>query len=953
MVSHTTDAAVIYALINSIKQPLVIFRRLHVIATNTAFATWLGYLSVADVPRRIQDLVAEESYKTAISLYLGLNQPNDKQIHFLNSHGQSISATADISRIDLQASNTMMATIKPLTEQFENVSLDNLPIGIYRRDVEGNLLYANKMLANIFGFETVAELRKHNLKSFVTEETPSGHYPSQDSYHRGYDEYIMQGADERRIWVRDIGQTITDKAGNILYTYGSIEDITTQRMQTEELHKHNSQLEILNLISAQLSSTNSLETILTKILKAAQAIIPYVSASVFIAEKQYLIPAATVGIPDGVELSQLKVPIEKSLLKMSPQDDGTIERIPDVNEVDTWIPLQGMEFVRSWIGVPVWYNNTVIGTLNFDHSEANFFTREHEQFALNLARQIAVVFNDAKLYEQAQNELQERLETNDMLINSLIQKQTLYWILDNLVRANELNDAILHDTLNMLIATQENTTLVLILFDKDNQSMLHHLQLGEAELNGWELFCDLLNIDRLPYGAMPLKPITWENGITTIWRDGHHVYAAPIDQYGMLAAVRESDGAQWDENDSELMQTIANQLTIVVQKQLLSAELQRNNAQLEQMVEARTQAYNLERQRVEAILDATAEGIFYMEDYRLQYANPAFLRMVGYTSEELLGKPLSFVLSNRDKDDDDNATNLFRALTSDGGSLRFDSSRDETRLQHKDGTEFYAAIRYSILGELDEETRRLVGIARDISQERELYFQRSQFITNAAHELRNPLSSLGLRIHLIRRNPNKIQDSLESLQAMYERLVSLVEELADLSRFEEGRISLDRDRHNLRDIMTQAMNEQATFAEQQGINVTIDMGEQNIPIHGDGRRLLQLLNTLIINGVNYNEPNGHVHVEVSIAKDTFGEDAALIWVKDDGLGVSRDLLPSRIFEPFSRYSQGTRKETGMGLALAREIVRLHGGTIHAQSEGEGMGTTLRVMLPLHLKALNV
>lgn len=948
MVRISSKPSSIAYILDAIDQPLVVFRRTRIIATNTRFAQWLGYSSSDDVPQHLWQILHPSSQYDALDLYFYPEQHINNQFHFMSRDKQLFSATVAIKPLSMIDSHTRMATIKPLTETYDIISPDSLPVGIYRRGADGTILYANRALANIFGFDSVREFRQNNIKDFFTVETPRGeNLEPTDKAHLDQNEYPMRRTNGDILWLRDNGRTILTPDGEVDYTYGSIEDITLERQRTEELSRRNKQLQTLNSISAQLSSVADLKTILREILVLSRQSIPYDSASVFLSDGVYLVPEVTQGIPTHVNIEELTFKLSESFLALQAGSINNVHYLPDVTIVDEWTQLTGMEHIRSWIGVPVWYQDDLIGLVNFDHREIDFFNDEHQQFALDLSRQIAVAIHDARLYEKAQKDLQERLKANDQLIKTLIQKQTLYWILDNLVRADVLTDDILNITLNMLIAAQDHIALLLIIFDKDSSTLMHHIQTGEIDFDGWMLFCELTGLGRLPYSAMPLTPLDWQSSTYHEWHDEQKVFAAPIDGYGVLAAIQDVSKPSPDENERELIITIANQLTIVVQKQLLSAELRRKNAQLEQAVDARTRALKLEQERTQAILDATAEGIFYMEDYRLQYANSAFCHMVGYSLQELRNKPLSFILSNDDEGEDTSSTNLFRALTT-GNELEFGNSRDETRLQHKDGTEFFVEIRYSILGNLGDDQQRLVGIARDISQERELTFQRAQFITNAAHELRNPLSSLGLRIHLLKKNPSKAAESIDSLQFMYNHLVSIVEEFSDLSRFERGHISLHRNQLSFQEVMTQAFENQKLFAEQQGITVTLDMPDENIPIYADGKRLLQLLDTIIVNGINYNEPDGHVNIKVALTHDSFNEDAIMIWVKDDGLGISRDLLPSRIFEPFSRYSQGSRKETGMGLALAREIVRLHGGTIHAQSDGEGMGTTMRVMLPLNL-----
>jgi PAS domain S-box-containing protein len=313
--------------------------------------------------------------------------------------------------------------------------------------------------------------------------------------------------------------------------------------------------------------------------------------------------------------------------------------------------------------------------------------------------------------------------------------------------------------------------------------------------------------------------------------------------------------------------------------------------------------------------------------------------MVGYTVDELAGKPLSMLRVAPETSERPN----FQHLVDDTRSI--EPGRNETRLRHRDGTEFYASIRFSIIGKPGDDVIRMVAVARDISQERELYFQRARFIANAAHELRTPLSSLMLRLHMLRRQPEKVTSHVDNLEHTLNYLRHLVEELLDLSRFERGTIALNRSEQDLKSIIKQAADTYLLFAEEQQVKLERMLSDEPLSMMVDGNRILQLVGNLIVNGINYNKPGGKVTVTTSVETDPIGNRNLILEVADNGLGIEPNLLPSQIFEPFVRPSQGTRKETGMGLALCREIVHLHGGTIHARST-LGEGSTFHVVLPM-------
>jgi len=198
---------------------------------------------------------------------------------------------------------------------------------------------------------------------------------------------------------------------------------------------------------------------------------------------------------------------------------------------------------------------------------------------------------------------------------------------------------------------------------------------------------------------------------------------------------------------------------------------------------------------------------------------------------------------------------------------------------------------------------------------------------------------------MLHRQPERLDIHLDSLDRVTQYLRELVEELLTLSRFERGTIALDKDRYKLQDIIYEAIEEHQPFASEQEVTINLDLPEEDIFAIVDHKRINQMIGNLLLNGINYSEKNNTVTVTMSTEEDRMGNKNAIIHVIDEGAGIEAELLPDDIFEPFSRPSGGSRKETGMGLALVREIATLHGGHVHANSI-LGEGATFRVSLPL-------
>jgi PAS domain S-box-containing protein len=368
----------------------------------------------------------------------------------------------------------------------------------------------------------------------------------------------------------------------------------------------------------------------------------------------------------------------------------------------------------------------------------------------------------------------------------------------------------------------------------------------------------------------------------------------------------------------------------------LFKRLRQYSQRLENLVNTRNQELQEERRRLQIILDTVREGIFYMEDYTFQYANPAFCRMVGYTVSELVGQTLSLLRIPIDTAEVD----PFLLLLLEEES----KARNETGLRCRDGRIIYVRMTFTLVGNPGEQPTRVVAAVHDITAERQLQEQRSRFIANAAHELRTPLTSFGLRLHMLRKQPEKAAQHLDNLERVTAYMKHLVEEMVDLTRFEKGVIELNRAITPIQPLILEAMTTYEPIARQKQIVLVHDMPKEKIVADVDRHRIVQLVANLIVNGIQDSSPQSEVIIRLQQLSEP-GVDYVLLEVEDSGEGIPAELLPDAIFAPFSRPGNGNHRTTAFGLALAREIVTLHGGIIRAQSI-VGTGSIFSVYLPL-------
>ena len=232
---------------------------------------------------------------------------------------------------------------------------------------------------------------------------------------------------------------------------------------------------------------------------------------------------------------------------------------------------------------------------------------------------------------------------------------------------------------------------------------------------------------------------------------------------------------------------------------------------------------------------------------------------------------------------------------------------------------------------------------------READRRKDEFIAMLAHELRNPLAPLRNALYLARqpRGPGDDKARSELLQGMMERqvdqMVRLVDDLLDVARISQGKIALRLEPVEIVGLVDDAVESTASSAKQAGREIVVSHPLARVHVHGDALRLTQVLSNLIHNAVKFSEAGGVIHV--SAAQEG---DEVVLAVKDRGMGIPADKL-EEVFEMFSQLDRSLERSKsglGLGLALARQIVQMHGGAIAGASDGPGLGSTFTVRLPV-------
>ncbi|GAP95865.1 hybrid sensor histidine kinase/response regulator [Leptolyngbya sp. NIES-2104] len=290
-------------------------------------------------------------------------------------------------------------------------------------------------------------------------------------------------------------------------------------------------------------------------------------------------------------------------------------------------------------------------------------------------------------------------------------------------------------------------------------------------------------------------------------------------------------------------------------------------------------------------------------------------------------------------------------------------------IRASDGAERWISATGQALFDPSGKAVRLIGAVIDITEtkqqeaERQQLLEREQrlreqaeqanrikdeFLAVLSHELRTPLNPILGWVRMLRAGkcpPAKVPQALETIERNAQLQAQLIEDLLDVSRILQGKLTLNSDSVNLVETIRAALETVQLAAESKAIEVHLHLDSDVETVRGDANRLQQVLWNLLSNAVKFTDHAGRVDVKLS----QVGTEAE-IQIRDTGKGIRSEVLPY-IFDRFRQGDSSTTRQfggLGLGLAIARHLVELHGGTISAESAGENQGATFTVRLPLSL-----
>jgi two-component system CheB/CheR fusion protein len=352
------------------------------------------------------------------------------------------------------------------------------------------------------------------------------------------------------------------------------------------------------------------------------------------------------------------------------------------------------------------------------------------------------------------------------------------------------------------------------------------------------------------------------------------------------------------------------------------------------------------------IEQATEHAVLLMNPSgEIMWCNPGAERVFGLSLHEFIGRPSREIFTDRDRAAGLDGLELAIAgadaiAEDDRWHLRADGSRfwsSGVLIQLKDKASGQVLGFGKILRDRTDLKTQIELIKNQLQHTREIEREKDRAITKLSHELRNVIAGLRGAVELLDQPLDDATRRNRFAGLMRDQLAviaQLTQDLLDVKRAEGGKIALQLEpvvvQHALRDLL--AALEPRLRAEK--LTVQLLAPPADIIVHADWIRLRQIFSNLLDNAIKYTPREGRIWVKVN-AEDKF----AVIHVEDTGRGIPSDMLIG-IFEQFTQVDAHTSTGLGVGLALVRELVLLHGGSVQAASKGIGQGSEFTVRLPL-------
>lgn len=429
-----------------------------------------------------------------------------------------------------------------------------------------------------------------------------------------------------------------------------------------------------------------------------------------------------------------------------------------------------------------------------------------------------------------------------------------------------------------------------------------------------------------------------------------------------MDALQESSGALPPQKQEVLQESFGQFQIALEELQVAEEELLQQNEELG----AARQALEAKHQRYQELFEFAPDGYLVTSaEGAIREANRAASALLNLLPERLINKPLVLFVAEEER----------RAFRSELNRLSQAGRAQEwvVRLQPRDREPLYAALSVSAVRGPRGEPVTLRWLIRDITERKRAENEvrrlnaelerrvlertaqldqanrlKDQFMAILAHELRNPLGAILNGIELLKAL-KPADPQLLQIYAIIDRQARqqarLLDDLLDVTRISRGKITLCMERVDLARLVREAAEDHRRSLEEAGLTLSPELPKAPVWVQVDPTRLSQVLSNLLDNAAKFTPAGGQVLLRLETSP---GGGRAVVTVRDTGIGIEPEMMPE-VFKAFvqsDRSLDRSRSGMGLGLALVKGLIELHGGEVHAHSPGPGQGTELTLLLPL-------
>ena len=418
--------------------------------------------------------------------------------------------------------------------------------------------------------------------------------------------------------------------------------------------------------------------------------------------------------------------------------------------------------------------------------------------------------------------------------------------------------------------------------------------------------------------------------------------------WGLLAAHECLSTRYWKKSSVAILQQLAIHIGVAIQQATTMAQLRELNRELEFKVLDRTVALTNSRKSLDLIVSSVLDGILILDqDGQIVFANPSAGEIFGMTTEQLVDLKIGVpnVLNNQ----------FEISLLKNSGQIR-ESEMQVAEIEWGDRPAYLISLH-----DITERQQAAIQLQRtneDLARATRL---KDEFLANMSHELRTPLNAIlgmteGLQEEVFGTINDKQKKSLQTIERSGNHLLSLINDILDLAKVESGQIELDCTPTSVESLCQSSL----VFIKQQAFKKHIELEvnlSPNLPeILIDERRMRQVLINLLSNAVKFTVEGGKITLEVRFVQiaseleviNSLPRHYIQIAVIDTGIGISSKNI-QKLFQPFVQIDSALNRQytgTGLGLALVKRIVELHGGEVGLTSD-VGVGSRFTLKLPDH------